>query len=160
MIPALLILFGLMAIYTYLWVRVDPAEREPIALKRIAIAVCLVIIAMALTGRMHWLAAIFGALPLVWRTLVRVLGILPLISGLLGKRRQRQQTRARASRTEMDYIQALEVLGLSEPLDRQMVINAHRNLMQRCHPDQGGSDFLAAQLNQARDILLEKLPRE
>jgi hypothetical protein len=53
--------------------------------------------------------------------------------------------------------EALAVLGLEEAPDRDAVVRAHRRIMQRCHPDHGGSAHLAAQVNAARDRLLEDL---
>lgn len=54
----------------------------------------------------------------------------------------------------MSREEALEVLGLAEDATSPQVREAHRRLMKRFHPDQGGSDYLAAKLNQARDVLL------
>lgn len=53
--------------------------------------------------------------------------------------------------------EALAVLGLEGSPDREAVVRAHRRIMQRCHPDHGGSAHLAAQVNAARDRLLEDL---
>ncbi|WP_237216548.1 J domain-containing protein [Falsiroseomonas oryziterrae] len=50
--------------------------------------------------------------------------------------------------------EALAVLGLSEGADAAAIRSAHRRLMRAAHPDQGGSDWLAARLNEARDVLL------
>jgi hypothetical protein len=50
--------------------------------------------------------------------------------------------------------EALAVLGLAEGATLDQIRAAHRRLMRTAHPDQGGSDWLAARLNQARDILL------
>jgi hypothetical protein len=50
--------------------------------------------------------------------------------------------------------EALAVLGLAEGADAAAIRAAHRRLMRAAHPDQGGSDWLAARINQARDILL------
>lgn len=54
----------------------------------------------------------------------------------------------------MDRRQALEVLGLDPSATDQDIIDAHRRLIQRLHPDRGGSTFLAATLNEAKRVLL------
>ena len=54
----------------------------------------------------------------------------------------------------MGRAEALEVLGLTEGATAEEIRSAHRRLMRRAHPDQGGSDWLASRLNEARDILL------
>lgn len=54
----------------------------------------------------------------------------------------------------MDRAQALQVLGLAEGATANDVKEAHRRLISGMHPDHGGSDFLAAQINQAKDVLL------
>lgn len=51
--------------------------------------------------------------------------------------------------------EALQILGLSGNPSREDIISAHRRLINKLHPDRGGSDFLAARVNQARDILLD-----
>lgn len=50
--------------------------------------------------------------------------------------------------------QALDILGLQGHPSQQQVIDAHRRLLQKIHPHKGGSMYLAAQVNQARDVLL------
>ena len=55
---------------------------------------------------------------------------------------------------EMDREQALAVLGLSSDASKEQIVDAHRRLMQKLHPDRGGSDYLAATLNLAKRILL------
>ncbi len=50
--------------------------------------------------------------------------------------------------------EALAVLGLAEGATEGEIRAAHRRLMRTAHPDGGGSDWLAARLNEARDALL------
>ncbi|NQX88178.1 MAG: DnaJ domain-containing protein [Halioglobus sp.] len=54
----------------------------------------------------------------------------------------------------MSRTQALAVLGLEDGASEEDIVAAHRKLIQKLHPDRGGNDYLAAQINQAKDILL------
>ena len=63
----------------------------------------------------------------------------------------------RASGT-MTRVEALRVLGLDEDADAEAVQAAYRRLQARLHPDAGGTDHLAAMVNEARDVLLGEPP--
>lgn len=60
----------------------------------------------------------------------------------------------RGPRTDMTRDEALAVLGLPEGATTDDIKVAHRRLIQRMHPDVGGSADLAARINRAKDVLL------
>ena len=52
---------------------------------------------------------------------------------------------------------AYKVLGLEDGASYAEVEEAHKKMISKLHPDKDGSDYLAKQINSARDILLEHL---
>jgi DnaJ-class molecular chaperone len=69
-------------------------------------------------------------------------------------RQSGQQSAGRANPGKMTVAEAHEILGVKPGASREEIIKAHKRMMQKVHPDRGGTDFLAAQLNQAKDTLL------
>ena len=56
----------------------------------------------------------------------------------------------------MSESQALDVLGLAADATESEIVSAHRRLMQKLHPDRGGTTYLAATLNRAKEVLLNR----
>lgn len=80
-----------------------------------------------------------------------------------GRRRRGGSDRGRDRASgdgDMDEAEALEVLGLERGAAPDEIKQAHRRLMAKLHPDSGGSNFLATQINRAKDILLGKVRSE
>ena len=60
----------------------------------------------------------------------------------------------RVDTPNMSHEEACKVLGVDQSATKAQIVAAHRRLMQRLHPDHGGSTFLAAQINRAKQVLL------
>lgn len=146
--------------------KMDPTQKRK-ALWRMGTGVFLgILILLVVTGKMHWIGAVLGALlPFLRNTYGLINQILPL---WLQRKNAQQQNKPDESSVPprpvvlMPIQEALEVLGLSGDINNgeiteTMIQDAHRRLIQKLHPDRGGNDYLAAKINQARDLLLEKI---
>ncbi len=70
-------------------------------------------------------------------------------------RRAAGEQHAQPSQASMTPKEARLILGVRDGADMQEIKDAHKKLITRNHPDKGGSDYLAAKINEARDVLLK-----
>jgi len=141
---ALLVLMAALGMFS----RAQVATLKQLGVWVVAIGGLLLAVLLLFTGRG---ATAIGALvmlgPLVWSWLGVSRGRPASGSGGAG---QGSPPRAGA----LTRAEAFEVLGLKPGASEAEIREAHRRLMQAAHPDHGGSDWLAARINLARDVLL------
>ena len=156
----LIILIAVAGIALILWHKISKSsgeERKKLVMWSIIGGVLAVLGLLAVTGHLNVItAAIAGLIALLPRAM-QLVKYLPFISRLYQQNKtgqQQAQTPPPSGKQAMSVEQAMEVLGLKPGYKEEDVIQAHRRMMQKVHPDRGGSDFLAAQINQAKDTLL------
>ena len=142
------------------WLSAKPSPRTGV-ITLVAVLLVAALGLLAAAGRLHWLAALGAALLPFLRRSMGLLRYVPFLGRMYAQYRQQhagQQEQARgagAATGAMTRAQALAVLGLEANPTRQQVVDAHRRLMAKIHPDKGGSTFLAQQLNEAKRELLQ-----
>jgi hypothetical protein len=152
LIFALAVLYGL-----YRFVKIvqsKPAEqRRPYYLSLLIGLAAAALVLLSLTGRVHWIAGLIGgALPFVRQGLLKYFH--QRLTNSAGPQQPGSSQQAPPRGSSMNKSQALEVLGLKAGASKEDIIAAHRSLMQKLHPDRGGNDYLASQINAAKDVLL------
>jgi len=143
------------------WASLAPEEKRRATWKLVAAGTGAVLLILVLTGRIHIItAAVAGILPLL-RKLPLLLKHLPWLTRLMSAAGAAQAgatsgQQKRSTGDTMSEAEACAILGVEPGCSREEILAAHRRLMQKLHPDRGGSDYLAARVNEARRVLLRR----
>ena len=140
--------------------RAKPAQRNRALRSILLYGVGIAILVLVLTGRIPWLFAIItAAVPWLNRAFAarRAWKIFEEFRKPGGPTGEGGRHSGGGGTAQMDAAEAYQVLGLAPGATAQEIIEAHRKLMQKIHPDRGGSDYLAARINQAKEVLLKGL---
>lgn len=156
---AVLLLLALAALLAAMWLlsryrRATAARRNHMLRGILLYGIGLAILGLVLSGRIHALFAIISAaVPWINRAFTARQAWTMFRNfknrGAAGGRRPAPD--------EMDAAVAREILGVARGATRQEIIAAHRGLMNKIHPDRGGSNYLAARINRAKEILLQEI---
>lgn len=128
-------------------------QRRPFYITLAIASAAAGLVLLSLTGKVHWIAGVIGAAAPFLRQFI-VTHLHHRLSGQSGQHQQKHDQQPSRSGS-MTRAEALAVLGLKEGAGREDIIRAHRQLMQKLHPDRGGNDYLASQLNAAKEALLD-----
>ena len=159
----LIILIAVAGIALILWHKISKTkgeERKKMMLWSVIGSVIAILGLLAVTGHLNVITAAIAGLVALLPRAIQMLKYLPFISRLYqqhgqqnAQNQQQSQSRPRGKQA-MSTDEAMEVLALKPGYTHDDVKQAHRRMMQKVHPDRGGSDYLAAQINQAKDVLL------
>lgn len=158
--PRLIIALIVIAAAWYFWNKLNtlpPEQRRGRILTTALWSILGVALLLVATGRAPWLVAAIAALgPLLKGLVSLAVRALPLLPVWL-KSRQRKAEGSPTPPLVNDVNEAYLLLGLKPGATKEEVIQAHKKLIQKNHPDRGGNDYLAGKLNAAKDLLLEHI---
>ena len=143
-------------------------ERKRFTRQYLLWAAAAVVLGLVLTGRAPWVMGVLAAILALAGRMAQLAQFAPLFKKLFGDDAQAGQNssgqgsagddsseqQAQFSQT-MTRQQAADFLGVDINASRDEIRQAHKKLMQKIHPDRGGSDALAKQINLAKDLLLK-----
>jgi len=139
------------------WRKLPAAERKGFAQKAILWTAAATILALVLAGRAPWLMGLLAALLALAARAAQLLPYIAIFKKILGGRSNSAQSDSAVgspSDSIMSRQEAADILGVEVNATRDEVRLAHKKLIQKLHPDRGGSDALAKQINTAKDVLL------
>lgn len=153
------------------WGALTPEKKKAATWKILLVSGGALLLFMVLTGRIHVLtAAVAAVLPLL-RKVPALLRVAPMFGRIFGEGAgsrgagtshnagdhqnwKGQNHQAQTGSGNMPLKEACEILGVASDCSRDEVVQAHRRLIQKLHPDRGGNDYLAAKINEAKAVLL------
>lgn len=124
-------------------------------LLQVVLLLCgLIVIVLLIRFGLPYLAAIVSGFLALTALLGRLLVWFPILR-FFQNCRQQASSHPPASSGKMSVEEARDVLGVGPDATKDDIKKAYHQLMQKLHPDQGGNDYLAAKLNEAKDVLLK-----
>lgn len=143
------------------WLKTNYAKfGRSFAVKAFIVGIAILLITLAAIGRVHWVGAALASLLAVIRfSLPMLIRSLPFLQRFMqnqanSSQGSQQNQNNQYTDTDISIEQAFAILGLEAGASNEEIVTAHRRLIQKLHPDRGGNEFLATQLNLAKDKLL------
>jgi hypothetical protein len=164
MLYSILIIVGLILFFKFYSTKtktLSPKQKSQFTKKWIFIGIALVVAIIAFTKGNLIVGAIASLVAFVSRLAPMLIKYGPLIKEFMPNDKAGSQTGSQnnsqvSTPTDMNREQAAEVLGIEIDANEADIIAAHKRLIQKMHPDKGGSKALAIQINLAKKVLLGK----
>lgn len=156
----IIILGAILLIGFIVWYKISQArgaERKKLIMWSVISAVIAGLLLLAVTGKLNWITALIAGVVAMIPRMMSMLKYLPLVDRFYKQHKPGQpggQQKATGAKSSLSEQEALAILGLKPGASREEIVQAHKRMMQKVHPDRGGSDHLAAQINRAKDTLL------
>ena len=157
MLSSLLIVVAIGALIfgTKRWQSLPEAERANFAKKALVYGAVGAVLVLVITGRAHWLMGVLAALLALASRAAQFAQYMPLFKKVMGDETEPSQAGSVAAADQgMTKQDAADILGIDAEAVPEDIRMAHKRLMQKIHPDRGGSDALAKQINRAKEVLL------
>ncbi len=154
--------FAFVFLVRLMWFEQQRIESRKPLIRMAAVVLIASLAMLTLTGKLHWLSAMLAGLAPFLRRALGLLRYAPILKGirsLWGGQGAARRSPPQAPGTSgiLNLTQARQMFELGVDASRAEIITAHRRLMQKNHPDQGGSNYIAAQINEAKELLLKDL---
>jgi len=135
--------------------RLSEDERRQLYKKVALWASVAIVLVLAATGRAHWLMGVIAGMIGIASRAVQLAAYFPILKKFLSDDEpERSHSNSVVNSNTMSRADAAKILGVSIDASKQDVKEAHKKLMHKCHPDRGGTDALAAQINKAKELML------
>lgn len=151
-----LLLVALLVVVLFGWAMpLSPAGRQRFKRWTLRAALAMLLIVLLRSGLVTLSLIGAGVLAVLRFALPTLIRLLPTLAARRATAFSGQVPPSAKPPRDMSRAQALEVLNLNEGATRGEILDSHRELIKKLHPDRGGSSYLAAQVNRARDVLLQ-----
>ena len=142
------IIFLILVIFFLDWLSVNNKKQLNKKVNFIIIFISLLIGIILLIGGLYLYSPLFFSIA-AWFLRKKI-----IFDMLLNIFRKKQKIDQNDLKQKMSLMESYELLGIDENAPLEVIIKSHKELIRKLHPDKGGTSYLSARVNEARDIIL------